>query len=428
MGLLRERCAELSKGLLLYCCNLIWMKNGGRIPWIVTAICETYKISCLMGRHLVRGVSENHLEDQLSLLVQWTNSTLFLVKNLSRRQESLTRFFSSAPYYRRGESGTETLWSQTLNNWRRWTHLKSMLKDSMQRKCWRPWVVKIRYSSRRWNSQTLCKRSGSENIHLNPGPPRPRRRTRKSSGRIRRRVFCTKFFGFIVVWWWSKKRCLVNFKKHFLPSSRSTQSQTARAERSVIPNSTEIHRRDQGYRCILGCNPAEKHRRLLERWWRSRIVRYVDRFHKIHDIGWKNHQMDIPGGDWQESKRHPNRTLCGQKFGKICQKRRSEENSNSGLSKNRSLTMLENCVVLTSLIHQMKNSKKFWKMRVESWKFRCQQQCLPDPGANSKGKHVTFRIIVRPNTHASLKPPNLQKSVWKDLFIRSWRSYCRDRN
>ena len=31
------------------------MKNGGLIPWTVTAICETFRISCLMGRHLVRG-------------------------------------------------------------------------------------------------------------------------------------------------------------------------------------------------------------------------------------------------------------------------------------------------------------------------------------------------------------------------------------
>ena len=73
-----------------------------------------------------------------------------------------------------------------------------------------------------------------------------------------------------------------------------------------------------------------------------------------------------------------NLTLCGWKFGKICQKRRSEEKSKSGLSKNRSLTMLENCVVFTSLIQQMKNSMGLRKMGVESWKFRCQQQCLAE--------------------------------------------------
>ena len=32
--------------------------NGGRIPWSVTAICETFKISCLMGRHHMKGGSE----------------------------------------------------------------------------------------------------------------------------------------------------------------------------------------------------------------------------------------------------------------------------------------------------------------------------------------------------------------------------------
>ena len=35
----------------------------------------------------------------------------------------------------REESGHETSWSQTLRHWKRWTHLKSMQKDSMQRKC-----------------------------------------------------------------------------------------------------------------------------------------------------------------------------------------------------------------------------------------------------------------------------------------------------
>ena len=55
-------------------------ENGGRVPWNVTVICGTYKISCLMGRHLERSDSENHLKDQLFHLVQWSNITLFLLK------------------------------------------------------------------------------------------------------------------------------------------------------------------------------------------------------------------------------------------------------------------------------------------------------------------------------------------------------------
>ena len=59
------------------------------------------------------------------------------------------------------------------------------------------------------------------------------------------------------------------------------------------------------YPYILRCDVVEKYWRLLECWWRSWIVRYVDWFHKIHCIEWKKHWMDIhaPGGDWRGNKR-----------------------------------------------------------------------------------------------------------------------------
>ena len=78
---------------------------------------------------------------------------------------------------------------KTLRIWKRWAHLKSMQRYSMQRKCERPKMVEPYIPDRRWNSQTVWRRSGSENIHLDPGQPRPRRRTRKSSGTIRRVFF-----------------------------------------------------------------------------------------------------------------------------------------------------------------------------------------------------------------------------------------------
>ena len=61
MGLPKEQCAESRKGHLRYCCNQVWTKNGGRILWNSTAICEMSKTSCLMGRHLTRSDSEFHL-------------------------------------------------------------------------------------------------------------------------------------------------------------------------------------------------------------------------------------------------------------------------------------------------------------------------------------------------------------------------------
>ena len=50
MRLLREQCAEWKKVPLQYCCNHVWMKNGGQIPWNAKPICETFKTSYLMGR------------------------------------------------------------------------------------------------------------------------------------------------------------------------------------------------------------------------------------------------------------------------------------------------------------------------------------------------------------------------------------------
>ena len=60
MGLLRERHAGCKKGLVRYCCNQVWMKNGGQILWNATAICGSFKIHCLMGRHPMKDIWENH--------------------------------------------------------------------------------------------------------------------------------------------------------------------------------------------------------------------------------------------------------------------------------------------------------------------------------------------------------------------------------
>ena len=43
MRLLKEQCVESRKGHLQFCCNQVWTKKGGQIPWNVTAICETFR-------------------------------------------------------------------------------------------------------------------------------------------------------------------------------------------------------------------------------------------------------------------------------------------------------------------------------------------------------------------------------------------------
>ena len=135
MGLLREQCAESRKGHLRYCCNQVWTTNGGRILWNATPICETFKISCLMG--------ETPYERRFGMPV---NGPVIpfeaMVENhpISAKDQSglhqfgakvLPSIFLDHALY----AGKETLWSQTLEKWRRWTHQNSTPGGSMQRKC-----------------------------------------------------------------------------------------------------------------------------------------------------------------------------------------------------------------------------------------------------------------------------------------------------
>ena len=63
------------------------MKVGGRFPWNAIPICETFKISCLMGKLHTKGVLENLLKDQSFRLVHWLSITLFSAKDQSRIHE-----------------------------------------------------------------------------------------------------------------------------------------------------------------------------------------------------------------------------------------------------------------------------------------------------------------------------------------------------
>ena len=118
-------------------------------PGLDNEWCEIFKISCLMGKHHMKGGSECPLTDLWYLLEQWSNITLSLRKtyrdyiNLGQKSCQVN---SSVMYCTREESGKETSRSQTLKNWRTWTHQKSTPEGSMQRKCQRRWKVKSSFS------------------------------------------------------------------------------------------------------------------------------------------------------------------------------------------------------------------------------------------------------------------------------------------
>ena len=137
MRLLKEQCAERKKAPLQYSCNQVWMKIGGQIPWNVKLICETSQISYLMGRLPMKGVLENHSKDQLFLLVDWLSITLSLQKTSQESMNLERKSFldcSLDTLCTRGEFGRVTYWLQTLRSWKRWTHQKSTVKDSMRKR------------------------------------------------------------------------------------------------------------------------------------------------------------------------------------------------------------------------------------------------------------------------------------------------------
>ena len=84
MGLLRERYAEWKKVRPQYCCNQVWMKVGAQIPWNATAMCETFNISCLMGRLHMKDALENRLKDLLFHLVHLVEYHHITAKDQSR--------------------------------------------------------------------------------------------------------------------------------------------------------------------------------------------------------------------------------------------------------------------------------------------------------------------------------------------------------
>ena len=125
---------------LPHCCNQVWMKNRGLIPWNVTAICETFKISCLMEKLHTKDVLEKHLKDPIIPFGSLVEYYPISAKDQSRIHQFGKYYLDCSldTHCTREEFGRVTYWSQTLRSWRRWTHRKSSRKDSMRKRWYFP--------------------------------------------------------------------------------------------------------------------------------------------------------------------------------------------------------------------------------------------------------------------------------------------------
>ena len=106
-----------------------------------------------------------------------------------------------------------------------------------------------------------------------------------------------------------------------------------------------------------------------------------------------------PEGDLRGNKQ-PLVQICGS----ICLMQRKRKRNKDGLSGNQSSTMPHNWEEYSSLNQTTKNSSSQWNPLVESWKFRCQQQCLAEYRQWAVEKPTTILGNARQNTLVLLMP------------------------
>ena len=103
-----------------------------QIPWNALHICETSQISYLMGRRF--GQPFKGPINPFGSLVEYYPIS---AKDKSRihqfGKKVLPGLFLGYALYSQ-EFGRVTYWLQTLGSWKRWTHLKSTRKDTMQKR------------------------------------------------------------------------------------------------------------------------------------------------------------------------------------------------------------------------------------------------------------------------------------------------------
>ena len=154
-----------------------------------------------------------------------------------------------------------------------------------------------------------------------------------------------------------------------LSSPRWTQSQTVRAARRSISYSVEVHRRYQNDSYHLECIDGETYWRLLERGWRKKLSDAWTGFTKFILLN----EWPLDGYTWT-GRRLTRRqklvilTTYGQICGRVCPMQPKRKQNKDGLSRNQNSIMPENWEKYISN-QTMKSSR-------ESWKFRCQEQCL----------------------------------------------------
>ena len=203
--------------------------------------------------------------------------------------------------------------------WKIWTHqtfCPRRLKAKEVLVTQKKWIICIFCG--RWHSKLWEKRLRIPGTHAETWTNRKERGSQRRFSRRSGRVSTCRTRR----WRWSPKRFLVYSGWLHLPSSHWTESSTLCAERRNIPCSTEIHWCRKVHTCRLGHCTRKTNWWLLERRWKQKFVRFVDRFHEIYPIERDTFKRFFcgPGRDWQKFKWLHVQIIHGLKLGQELEK------------------------------------------------------------------------------------------------------------
>ena len=149
------------------------MKIGGQILWNATPICETFKISCLMGKLHTRDVLGNRLKDRSFRFGSLVEYYPVSAKDQSRihqfGKKVLPGLFLGYALCAGGIGKGDVLLAdveelETMDA----SEIYSKRLDAKET-IFPKEKRRIYFSNRRWTNQTSWRRSGTENIHLDTG-------------------------------------------------------------------------------------------------------------------------------------------------------------------------------------------------------------------------------------------------------------------
>ena len=341
MVLPEERYAEWKKGRLLYCCNQAWRKNGGLVLWNAIAICETLNISCLMGRHLTKGDSAN----QRTMIPFWSKDEYHLVLPRTCRNSKLSldmrhtleesgkktygrRHWGIAEDGRNWNPCSETFWKRSVNAPKivKHSYSRSQMEESNCREEIRFWEHQpesgTTQTEEKKNKIFQENQTGLHQHHLSPDDAETRNDFWSISGNFIYRHHVEPRVKLHVPW------------EESFPIPDVTRAISTTLD-------VMLERRIDNFSSIEG------NRDLSDSW--TRFTRFTTLEEKPPDgFTWSGVRLTKK----QTTSRHDHLCpeICGQTYGKICQKQRNNNKNKNGLSRNESLVTLKDCPVFPSLI------------------------------------------------------------------------------